>query len=241
MSTEVYKGVPDQTPDRFPLDYLHYVVQPGDTLFIIAQRLGVTVEDILRATPAIADSDLIFPGQILRIPTVGFPDAPSEDYIGYVVQPGVLLDDIAEIFNITVDTILEFNPTVIFPGRIYTIPTRNIEPVPTFNFFEYVVRPGDSLFIIADRFGLGVTVDSLLAANPGIRHPNLIFVGQIVNVPTVAPPNTPRPIEYVVQPGDSLFSIAQRFETTLSALISFNPAIPDPQVIYPGQIVDIPL
>lgn len=45
-----------------------YIVQKGDTLFKIAQRFGVTVEDILRANPEIKDPNLIFPGQKILIP-----------------------------------------------------------------------------------------------------------------------------------------------------------------------------
>lgn len=45
-----------------------YVIQPGDTLFLIARRFGVTVEDILASNPQIIDPDLIFPGQIIGSP-----------------------------------------------------------------------------------------------------------------------------------------------------------------------------
>ncbi|MCK8817599.1 LysM peptidoglycan-binding domain-containing protein [Natroniella sulfidigena] len=235
---DVYKGVPDQTPEQFPIDYLHYVVQPNDTFSTIATQFGVTVEDIMLATPAIPDPNLIFPGQILRIPTVGFPDDSSEEFVGYVVQPGVLLDDIAEIVNITVDEILEINPTVIYPGRIYTIPVADVEPLPMLNFFEYIVEPGDVLAVIASRFD--VTVEELILVNPQIPDHDRIFAGQILIIPRTAPPETPRPIEYVVQPGDTIVSIANQFNLTSTELINFNPAIPDPDIITAGQIIDIP-
>lgn len=102
---------------------------------------------------------------------------------------------------------------------------------------EYVVQPGDTLFRIGRRFG--VTVQQLLAANPQITDPNLIFPGQIINVPVaITPP--PAPGRYVVQPGDTLSRIARRFGVTLGALISANPQIADPDLIYPGQVINIP-
>lgn len=50
----------------------------------------------------------------------------------------------------------------------------------------------------------------------------------------------PDVILYVVQPGDSLFSIGQQFSVGLAAMIAANPLIRDPNVIFPGQIVCIP-
>ncbi|NLP36287.1 MAG: DUF3794 domain-containing protein [Firmicutes bacterium] len=45
-----------------------YVVQPGDSLFKIAQRFGVALDDLIAANPEIRDPDLIFPGQKILIP-----------------------------------------------------------------------------------------------------------------------------------------------------------------------------
>ncbi|NLW55851.1 MAG: LysM peptidoglycan-binding domain-containing protein, partial [Firmicutes bacterium] len=47
---------------------------------------------------------------------------------------------------------------------------------------------GDSLFLIAQRFG--ISLQELIAANPQIENPNLIFPGQLICVPiaTVPPP-----------------------------------------------------
>ncbi|NLG69252.1 MAG: LysM peptidoglycan-binding domain-containing protein [Firmicutes bacterium] len=48
-----------------------YTVQPGDTLFFIAQRFGTTVDAILAINPQIANPNLIFPGQVICIPRGG--------------------------------------------------------------------------------------------------------------------------------------------------------------------------
>lgn len=46
---------------------------------------------------------------------------------------------------------------------------------------DYTVQSGDTLFLIARRFGL--TLDAVIAANPGIRNPDLIYPGQVIAVP----------------------------------------------------------
>ncbi|MGB4637026.1 MAG: LysM peptidoglycan-binding domain-containing protein, partial [Limnochordia bacterium] len=105
----------------------------------------------------------------------------------------------------------------------------------------YTVQPGDSMFLIAQRFG--VSLNALIAANPQITNPNLIFPGQIVCVPIVSQPPggcPPGTFAYTVRPGDTMFNIARRFGVSLDALIRANPQIPNPNQIRPGQIVCVP-
>ena len=45
-----------------------YIVQPGDTLFLLARRFNTTVNDILVANPQIVDPNIIFAGQVIFIP-----------------------------------------------------------------------------------------------------------------------------------------------------------------------------
>jgi spore coat assembly protein SafA len=138
---------------------LEYIVQPGDTLSVIARRFGITLQQLLAANPQITDPNKIFPGQRINIPVDTTP------------------------------------PSV------------------------YIVQPGDTLYLIARRFG--ITLDQLLAANPQITDPSRIFPGQRINIPTGPPPSGTT--FYVVQRGDTLFGIAQRFGTTISVLLSLNP------------------
>lgn len=59
---------------------------------------------------------------------------------------------------------------------------QQVPPPPQFcTGFYYTVVPGDSLFIIAQRFG--VSLPALIAANPQITNPNVIFPGQVICIP----------------------------------------------------------
>lgn len=104
----------------------------------------------------------------------------------------------------------------------------------------YTVKWGDSLNTIAMR--CGITILALMDSNPGITNPNRIFAGQRLNIPGgTPPPPAPGPATYVVKRGDTLGTIAYRFHTTVAALMKANPLIGNPNRIYPGQVIKLPV
>ena len=96
----------------------------------------------------------------------------------------------------------------------------------------YTVRPGDTLWAIARRFG--TTVEALVQAND-IPDPNLIYPGQVLTIPGRGEMQA----TYTVRPGDTLWAIARRFGTTVQELVNLN-GIADPNLIYPGQVLRLP-
>jgi LysM repeat protein/N-acetylmuramoyl-L-alanine amidase len=84
----------------------------------------------------------------------------------------------------------------------------------------YIVQVGDSLWKIANQFG--ITVDALKAAN-GLTN-NLISIGQQLLIPTVTPePSVPGDyIVYTVQAGDSLWKIANQYGVSVDDIIELN-------------------
>jgi spore coat assembly protein SafA len=95
-----------------------YVVQPGDTLSGIAERFGVSLSDLEKANPQITNPDLIFPGEIIHIPS---------RRRRYVVQRGDTLSGIAERFGVSLSDLEKANPQItnpdlIFPGQVIIIP-----------------------------------------------------------------------------------------------------------------------
>jgi spore coat assembly protein SafA len=102
---------------------------------------------------------------------------------------------------------------------------------------DYTVKRGDSLSAIAQQHG--VSLSSLVAANPQISNPNLIHTGQTVHLPNGSHAGSVGS-NHVVQRGDTLSGIAQQNGISLSSLISANPQISNPNLIYPGQTIHVP-
>ncbi len=92
----------------------------------------------------------------------------------------------------------------------------------------YKVRKGNTLFGIAQFFG--TTVEKILKAND-ISDPSVIYVGQEVIVPVDTEEYAG--YIYVTRPGDTLWSIAMKFGTSVDKLAKDNGML-NPNMIYPG-------
>lgn len=112
----------------------------------------------------------------------------------------------------------------------------------------YVVEDGDTLSSIAEQFGIDVV--QLMAAN-NITDPNQLFVNDELVIPSTdfeLPTKTAVPenlfpgqeIDYQVEPGDTLESIASQFNSTADAIAERN-EIEDPNDIGVGDLLVIPV
>jgi len=187
-----------------------YIVQPGDNLFRISLKFGVSQQAIMIAN-GITNPNLIFVGQRLVIPSPGAvvtppstrtttPPPPSTSPGTYVVQPGDVLWRIALKFGVSASAIIAANnltnPNRIFVGQRLIIPVPGAPPAPTTSPPAatatppptatllpgniYIVQPGDVLWRIALKFG--VSASAIIAAN-NLTNPNRILVGQRLVIP----------------------------------------------------------
>jgi len=129
-------------------------------------------------------------------------------------------------------------PPTVTPTTPAPTATPGPTPTPSPNQCVYVVKPGDTLYSIARRFG--TTVSAIAQAN-NITNVNQIFVGQKLVIPNCAPGPQPPPTNcfvYIVKPGDTLFSLARRFNTTVSEIALRNHIV-NPNLIFVGQKLTI--
>lgn len=95
----------------------------------------------------------------------------------------------------------------------------------------HIVRPGDTLYKIGQRYG--VSAERLITDN-AISNPERLMVGQAIVVPVTS-------VRHTVLAGESLYSIAQMYSVTVDAIAAANPQITNPAQIFAGQVLTIPL
>jgi LysM repeat protein len=152
-----------------------HIVRRGENLTQIAARYGTTVRAIVMAN-RLPNPNLIYAGQRLYIPTDGGWRPPGCGCL-HIVRRGETLSQIAWRYGTSVWTLARMNglrnPNYIWAGQRLCVPCGG-GWTPSCSFV-HVVRPGETLYSIAWRYG--TCVQNIAAAN-GLYNPNLIFVGQ---------------------------------------------------------------
>lgn len=183
----------------------YYTVKSGDSLWSISKKYGITVDELKEANNL--SSNLLSVGQNLLIPSKETNVTTDE----YVVVKGDTLYGIANKFNTTVDNLKSINKLTtdaLAIGQILKIPMNNS------NTNIYKVEKGDTLYKIAQKYN--ITIDQLKNANN--LNNNILSIGQELKIPS----NTSENVTYTVKKGDTLYSIAKEFGTTVSALTDLN-------------------
>lgn len=197
-------------------------IQPGDTLFGIANFCGVTLSDLEQANPQITNPNLIFAGNLINIPT-------------------------GNIIPVTGQSAqLALSPISGAPSTLVTL-TGSAFPASTLVTLTGGVQgaaPSMSVAIIADAVGnftaqMSIPVDAA-------QGTTWVFTGtsQASGNPSAAAQfqvmATPPAGLYTLQTGDTMIDLALRFNTSLFALLRANPQILNPNQIAVGQQIFIP-
>lgn len=175
-------------------------MQPGESLSSIAQKFSTSVESIKDENRL--QSNIIYIGQQLAIPTF-------ERNI-YYVQPGDSFYTIATRFGIDPEELKRMNRlqgNTLFVNQQLVIPEEN-------EVTYYVVQAGDSLYSLSQRFDTSVQAIKRL----NNLQSNIIYIGQRLKISE----GYERQTEYTVKAGDSLYSIANRFNTTVESIMALN-------------------
>lgn len=146
----------------------------------------------------------------------------------YTVEAGDTLYGISKQFGVPVEDIKKENnlaTNTITVGQQLKIPTTNTSTI-------YIVKKGDSLYKIAQDYD--TTVNEIIALNN--LTSNILSIGQQLKIPTKSPTNND--ITYIVKNGDSLYSIAIKYNTSIQAIKEYNNLIGDALTV--GQTLKIP-
>ena len=195
-----YKYVPKANANE-------YVVQKGDTLWSIARKFNISVDELKKLNNINNNSLSI--GQVLTIKNANNMANTSDEY--YTVQKGDSLYSIANKYNTSVDALKKLNnlsTNNLSVGQKLLLKDNNLQG----NTNEYTVQKGDSLYSIANKYN--TSVDILKKLNN--LSTNNLSVGQKLLLPA----NTND--IYIVEKGDSLYSIAKKLNTTVDKLINTN-------------------
>ncbi len=133
----------------------------------------------------------------------------------------------------TVVSVAGITPSVMPATPASTLPTATA--VPATGYFEYTVQWYDTLYSLASRFN--TSVSAIVTLN-GLPDANQIKVGQVLKIPGAGAASSSG-TEYIVQAGDTLYSIASRYGTTAEAIRLAN-GIVNPWYIQVGQKLTIP-
>lgn len=250
-------------------------VKRGEHLGIIAARYNVTIDSLMKANPSVANPSQLLIGQRINVPIIydaqpipitetplafvpetatPTPTATSTEvasptrtptptatsialannYITVVVQLNESLVTYTRRYGVSGSAILavnpklQVNPDLIYPGDVITIPVvATFTPSRSTPFF-YAVQAGDTVITIANRFEM--TSDTLIAANPKASF----APGTSILVPA-------GPHVYIAQPGDTLSIVAAKYLVSVNFLLAANPSIPNPELVFAGQRIFIPL
>ena len=185
-----------------------YTVKKGDSLWKIANKYNTTVEKLKSANNL--KTNTLSVGQKLVIPSISVSPEVSDTYI---VQKGDSLWSIANKFNMTVSELKNLNNltnNLLSIGQVLKIKDSYSNGETT-----YTVQKGDSLWVIANKYG--ITTEELKSYNN--LSSNLLSIGQVLKIPQG---KTSTENIYTVKKGDSLWTIANRYNTTVEKIKVLN-------------------
>lgn len=187
----------------------YYIVKKGDSLWSIASKNNTTVDNIKKLNNL--SSNNLSVGQVLKLSYDAKKEDIKESNI-YTVKKGDSLWLIANKYGTTVDELKSANKlksNTLSIGQTLIIPEKKENT----NKISYVVKKGDSLWLIANKYD--TTVEKIKSTNN--LKSNTLSIGQVLVIPSSS-----EFITYTVKKGDSLWLIANKYNTTVDNIKKLN-------------------
>ena len=219
-------------PSNSTKDYYYILRETGNTEPLIVEYGFIDTQDDINF---IKDNYKQLAEAVIKavLEYKGIPYTSPETVVTdtYKVIKGDTLYGIAKKLDTTVDELKKVNNLTsnqLSIGQILKVPVKEIDLGET---ELYQVKAGDTLYGIANKYG--ITLKELKAIN-NLTSDNLA-IGQLLNVPS----GLSLASSYTVNPGDTLYSIAKKFETTVPKLKEANNL--ESNMLSVGQKLVIPL
>lgn len=199
----------------------YYKVRRGDNLSLIARRFGVSISQ-LRRLNNLHGRSTIYVGQKIKVKSGGSPARETAgDSSVYVVRRGDNLSTIADRHDMSISKLRRLNNlrgrSTIYVGQKLKVTgqAQKVASSTSSNASFHIVRRGDNLIEIADRYG--VSLNQLRKLN-GLYGRSTIYVGQKLKLSGDAS----GPIYHRVSPGESLYVIAKKYGLSVRELKRMN-------------------
>lgn len=261
-TTETFLAKLADVPPEDRVLYVRHRVRGGETLSTLAHRYGTTISMIQEAN-AMGHRTMIRVGQTLVMPNGGDPGLALASLAGrgervmHRVRRGQTLSSIARAYGTTVRAVQVWNdipnPNRLKVGQSLTIwagvltasPSNHTAMVtgegggaktasdaPSGNLLAHTVRRGDTLWSVARAYGM--TVRELRSQNPKLGRSNVIRPGDRLAVAARGGSALER-VTHHVRRGETLWTIADRYNTTVSQLRLWNGLGRRDDLIRPGD------
>lgn len=239
--------------------YISHRVQPGETIFAITQKYGISQEDVYKLNPEARSG--LREGTVLIIPknleTLSSPDDGEVTFKKHKVKRKETIFGIASLYGTTVDEIKKYNRHLyaneLKRGEEITIPIKKVTILQPFNQEvtqassiedlpgKHKVKPGETKFGIAKQYA--ITVAKLESLNPSIFGEDNLPLGLVLNVPEN---NTTEPVVndeenftfYTVKPKEGFYRMEVMFGLTEEEIKTLNPHTKDG--LKEGMVIKIP-
>ena len=245
--------------------FYFYKTGNNESIQSIAQKLGVTVDQIITYNPSaklgIAKKQLLF-FPVSAFANQGKPQnvtsSVANETVTHVVKKGESLYGLARNYNMSIDELVQANPQAnngVKEGDVLVIPQKSLAapiataPVVTENAPQvqgdvktifHTIKSGETLFSVSKQYN--TTIENLIALNPGI-YPDKFVVGDVIKVqPNVTGTITiekdvTKFYTYEVKDKETYESVAAAHGITANELRQANP---DLKKLKKGKIIYIP-